>query len=142
MTVTEVEYDDGSLRLSVRFDPNETPPLDELLTDSHVKLSVYDRGSSRRAERWRFTIVFTTEGSVAKKQGFSWREDGRYRDGYRSDSESVAPLTTRDGAPDVEIVELSRDRLQIATNVELPSAFRSISSGTGFARRSPFPTAQ
>ncbi len=45
MTVTDAEYDDdGSLNLSVRFDPNETPPLDELLTDSYVKLSVYDRG--------------------------------------------------------------------------------------------------
>ncbi|WP_227376528.1 hypothetical protein [Haladaptatus halobius] len=43
MTVTEAEYDDGSLRLSVRFDPNKTLPLDELLTDSYVKLSVYDR---------------------------------------------------------------------------------------------------
>lgn len=45
MTVTEANFeDDGSLHLSLRFLPTETPPLDKLLTDGYVKLSVYDGG--------------------------------------------------------------------------------------------------
>ncbi|WP_435153885.1 hypothetical protein [Haladaptatus sp. DFWS20] len=44
MTVAEAKYeDDGSLQLSLTFDPCETPPLDELLTTGYVILSVYDR---------------------------------------------------------------------------------------------------
>ncbi|GAA0199089.1 hypothetical protein ACFFQF_15785 [Haladaptatus pallidirubidus] len=43
MSVTEAEYDeDGSLHLSLTFSPQETPPLDELLTTGYVKVSVYD----------------------------------------------------------------------------------------------------
>ncbi len=43
MTVTEAEYDeDGSLQLSLTVDSQDTPPLDELLTTSYVKVSVYD----------------------------------------------------------------------------------------------------
>lgn len=43
MTVKNAQFEeDGSLCLSLRFDPNETPPLDKLLTKGYVKLSVYD----------------------------------------------------------------------------------------------------
>lgn len=45
MTVAEAKYKDhGSLQLLLTFNPCETPPLDELLTTSYVKLSMYDRG--------------------------------------------------------------------------------------------------
>ncbi len=44
MTVTKAKCDDdGSLHLSLAFDPCNTLPLDELLTNGYVKLSVYDR---------------------------------------------------------------------------------------------------
>ncbi|WP_458204982.1 hypothetical protein [Haladaptatus sp. NG-SE-30] len=44
MSVTKAEYDDdGSLCVSLKLCPNETPALDELLTSGYVKLSVYDR---------------------------------------------------------------------------------------------------
>ncbi len=43
MTVKKAQFeDDGSLCLSLRFEPEETPPLDKLLTNGYVKLSVYD----------------------------------------------------------------------------------------------------